>query len=349
MERKPNRYWKNMSDEELFGYVREIFSAKPSPKELAKRDRGCYEEVRKRKLLEKACIYKYRNWARISDEELIEYHKKQYPNKISPSELERLDAPYYQMLKGRGLIKGVCVYKKPSGFYNNMNKKQWLAHGRKKKFDKLSRSELGKVAGRYYQIGNRKGWIPELIPDLKIKHAGFYSDMTRKRWFAFGKENNCDKLNRDELSRKNRGYYLKGKREGWLDDLIPLRLCFRSMPKEKWLAHGKEKGYNKLSRSELHKIARGYEEKGREEGWIPELIPETKCKPIGFYSDMSKEKWLAYGRERGLDKLSRSELDDEEFQYLHIGRLKGWLDDLIPIQNSTKQVLDQMLNRYIRE
>lgn len=161
---KQRKNWKKMSDMELIEYTRGLFPAVPSPNELSNHDRICYREVRKRKLLEKVCAYKHRNWKKMSNKELIKYHKEQYPDKISPSELESADKSYYRLLRKRGLIREVCAYKKLIGFYNNMNKKQWLAYGIKKGFDKLSRSELGDVAGRYYQLGNQNGWIDELIP-----------------------------------------------------------------------------------------------------------------------------------------------------------------------------------------
>jgi hypothetical protein len=114
---------------------------------------------------------------------------------------------------------------------------------------------------------------------------------------------------------------------------------YSHMTKEQWLIYGKENSYNKLTRAELKENV-SYYRKGRQEGWLSELIPTTEYKPNGFFSNMTKEEYLNYGRKKRLDELSRTELLTKESRYYQIGRSKGWLDELIlpnPMQARIKK------------
>ena len=92
--------------------------------------------------------------------------------------------------------------RKPDGFYSNMTKKQWLAYGKNRGHDQLSRSELKEKENRHYIIGLKKKWINKLIPELKKRQNGFFKYMNKKKWIAYGKEKGYDKLSRENYKKK---------------------------------------------------------------------------------------------------------------------------------------------------
>ena len=270
--------------------------------------------------------------------------------------------PMKAILKGRydpkiktwnGFLRyhGFELLSKPWGFYSNMTKEEWLAYGAEKGYGGLIRSKLEKENNGYYLTGLKKGWLKGLIPHTKVRPNGFYSNMTKEEWLAHGNENGYHKLSRTDLSKINGRYYQTGLRAGWLKELIShtkqkARGFFKRMNKEQWLSYGMEMGYDKISRAELGKCAVQYYAKGLKEGWIPELIPQIRQKPNGFWKNMHKEEWLSYGIERGYDRLTRSQLSITNGTYCNLGREKGWLKELIPTSMTASKIsiLEELLS-----
>jgi hypothetical protein len=167
------------------------------------------------------------------------------------------------------------------------------------------------------------------------KPGGFYKDMNKEQWLSYGKERGFDKLSRDSLRINESAYHNKGRKEGWLAELIPKTLrkpsgFYKKMTKEGWLNYGRENALDRLSRKELEQKQGSYYNIGCKQGWIADLIPETKQKQKGFFKYMNKEQWLSYGKERGFDKLSRDSLRIKESAYHNKGRIENWLAELIP-------------------
>ena len=197
---------------------------------------------------------------------------------------------------------------------------------------------LSKIA-RFYKISitTADKWIEKegiYFKKREQKPKRFYKDMSKKQWLAYGMNEGYNSLTRSELNKKENEYYQKGRKEGWLAELIPETKhkpdgFYSDMGKEQWIIYGKENGYDELTRTELSRIHSAYSLKGRKENWIEELIPGTKVKPNGFYSNMTKEQWLAYGIENGFDKLKRTQLARKSCQYLLKGESEGWLEEMI--------------------
>ena len=85
-----HRNWISISDEKLVEYAGNFIKEKgiTSRKELSVEDTGLYDVLRKRKLLDELSLEtKIRDWASISDEELVEHASKFIEkNKIKNSE-----------------------------------------------------------------------------------------------------------------------------------------------------------------------------------------------------------------------------------------------------------------------
>jgi len=95
-------------------------------------------------------------------------------------------------------------------------------------------------------------------------------------------------------------------------------------------------GYN-LSRSKLKELDEGGLIKAIQKNGglykIKELLEiEDKRKPNGFYSKMTKEEWMAYGKEKNYDQLARNKMGKIDRGYYKVGLKRKWINDLIKIQ-----------------
>lgn len=98
-----------MKNEEIIKYYQEHYNGL-TRKELFKKDRSFYEELKKRGLIDIVPRKRRepRNWSSMSNEEVIEYYKKYY-NGLSRGELFKKDPGFYNELRKRRLIDIVHV------------------------------------------------------------------------------------------------------------------------------------------------------------------------------------------------------------------------------------------------
>jgi hypothetical protein len=159
------------------------------------------------------------------------------------------------------------------------------------------------------------------------KPNGFFSKMSEEEWMNYGIRKEYQNLTKRKLQDKEPAFYKKGLKERWLNGLCNGYL-FSNMNEKQWLDYGKERDYDKLNRTKLSEISKGYYTKGCLEGWINNLIPESnQTVPRGFYSRMTEEEWIDYGIKRGYNKLNREDLPRA---YMNKGLENGWINRLIP-------------------
>lgn len=99
--------------------------------------------------------------------------------------------------------------------YSKMTKKEWLAHGQEKGYDKLSnRAQLRKKCPRFYGRGMKKDYMKHLIPISKKDKSRDWEPMSVEKILNYGIKKNYHKLARTELAHKDRDYYnaLRAKR-----------------------------------------------------------------------------------------------------------------------------------------
>jgi sulfur transfer protein SufE len=369
---KPRGFFKNMNLEQWLHYGRNNGFDKLGRKELKYDYRAYYRKGTEEKwiaeLIPKTKI-KHNFYSSMTKEQWFAYGMNKRFNALSRTELQNEDYTYY--LKGLNegwtaeLIPETKCKPKKSGkegcigelisetkrryrFYIDMTKEQWLAYGRENGFNKLNRTKLQQKASKYYKKGIKEGWISELVPETARKPNGFYSHMTKEQWMKFGQDNSLNLLSITELEKKCARYYTKGLETGWVWELIPNRKVkpngfFSNMTKEQWIAYGKKNNLDKLGRGQLGKKHVRFYAKGRLEGWVSEFIPETEHKPNGFFSNMTKEQWIAYGRENGFDRLNSRELSKKTNRFYKKGCTEGWINNLIAKSNSLEQTVDMYI------
>jgi hypothetical protein len=107
-----DRNWASMSDGELVGFARKFVGEREitGRKDLGKADRGLHAVLRRRKLIDAVGLAeKLRNWASMSDGELVGFAKTFVDEKkiTGRSELAKADSRLYYTLKKRKLIDAV--------------------------------------------------------------------------------------------------------------------------------------------------------------------------------------------------------------------------------------------------
>lgn len=113
--------------------------------------------------------------------------------------------------------------KKPIGYWT---KKNILTESRKvvneygylpddHRLREIGKSDLARAISKNYGFSK----IREILGLKGRKFPGFFSNMTKEQWLAYGKESSLDKLSRSELQKEKVRYYKKGLKEGWLNDL----------------------------------------------------------------------------------------------------------------------------------
>ena len=162
--------------------------------------------------------------------------------------------------------------KKPKGFYSSMKMDDWFSYGVLWGYNNMEPGEIREADKTYYLKGIKEKWIGK-----RKKPSGFFKNMSMDEWLKYGLSKGYDKTIRDNVSSKESAYYQKGMDSGWMDRLIPKPIrkengFYSSMNKDKWLAYGFEKKYNKMIRSELASENSGFYRVGLNNKWLCGLI-----------------------------------------------------------------------------
>ncbi|MBU0533069.1 hypothetical protein KKB44_06270 [Candidatus Micrarchaeota archaeon] len=113
-KRQKHRNWNSMSDEELVAYGKEFMRKRgiTGRHELEKADSGLYRVLMIREIMNQLEFEgKHRDWASMSDEEIVEYAKKfMEEREISRrGKLQKADRGLYEILRKKRLLEDVFV------------------------------------------------------------------------------------------------------------------------------------------------------------------------------------------------------------------------------------------------
>jgi len=108
---------------------------------------------------------------------------------------------------------------KPRKPYFKMNREEWLKHGRKNKYDKLSRTELKKKCDNFYKAGMKEGHMKYLIPNCKTRSSK-WAAMDEKELLMYGVKEKYHKMERTQLAHKDPSYYEALRRRRLIGRLI---------------------------------------------------------------------------------------------------------------------------------
>jgi len=227
-ERRPKGFFTKMKDDELIEYAKDVIMEKKigGRKELRNADHGLDKALRIRSLLGKAGFERkrreYRNWASMSDEDIVEYAKKFILEKsISGREdLNKADNGLHHALRQRKLLGKVGLDMKRRDFASM--KDETLVEYTKELMKKKGisgRNELENVDHGLYQALRKRSLLCKIA--LKNKNGG------HRDWKSIGdnklveyaiefmKEKGIE--GRNELEKMNEGLYRVLWRRGLLE------------------------------------------------------------------------------------------------------------------------------------
>jgi hypothetical protein len=360
--RKPHGFYSSMSKEEWMKYGQDNNLKSLSRGELEKKYQRYYTKGLKMGwitgLIPDTKVKPNGFYSNMGKEQWIAYWINNGFDKLGLKELRKNHGRYYQRGAKEGWIHEVSpTMKKPNGFYNNMTKEEWMKYRQENGLDKLSRSELSKTNGAYYKKGREEGWLNDFVPNTR-KENGYWSmntilDESRAIVKEKGYLPSYDELN--DMGRADIGVAI-AKNGGMFKLREMLGLNQSRKPENYWNLDNilkecreivDEKGYLP-AQTELKithpKLISAISKKGGGLTKIRKMLNlPLNRKPNKFYKNMTQEQWLAFGKENGLDKLSRTNLMDAYRGYYQKGNDEGWLDSLIPKSNS----LESQIQAYI--
>jgi hypothetical protein len=104
---------------------------------------------------------------------------------------------------------------------------------------------------------------------------------------------------------------------------------YSKMNEEKWLLYGLERKFDTLSAHQVSLKEPGYYKIGLKNKWIYDLFPgNIDRKGKGFYSGMTKEKFLEFAEEHNVKQYTKTELSKIHRGFYARGLQQGWLDEL---------------------
>jgi len=155
-------------------------------------------------------------------DEVIRMYKKEKKTIIEIGKLfNKTPNTVYKQLKKAGIK---TIFRNYKGYWD-AEKVISKSKNIMEKYGELPSSyKLEKLGEGKYVSALRKycGGMTNLRKTLRIDPLyKFYNQMTKEEYLDYGRKNNLDKLSRAELHKKMRGYYQKGIKKYWLDELIP--------------------------------------------------------------------------------------------------------------------------------
>ncbi|MAH51615.1 hypothetical protein CMI37_37710, partial [Candidatus Pacearchaeota archaeon] len=236
MERTPNGFYKDRTDDQLVDYTKQHFNGR-NPKYLQKNAYGLYHQLRIRNLFpvleEEGVIIRYRrNFARESDEGLIEQVKEKYSGK-SPKEVQNNDNGLYQVLVERDLIGDLVesdVLVRRQRNFRSMNDEQLSSHI-KDNYKGKSPTELKNEDDSLYQVLVRRDLIKKLVENriLKRKIRNF-NQVSNEELLEYVRDN-YEGRNIVEFREVDGSLYGVLKRKGLIDKLVNMKVLKRKKRK----------------------------------------------------------------------------------------------------------------------
>src|SRR2546428_188766 len=137
------RNWKAMTDNQMLEYAKDHKYEKLGRRELQEFDGGFYNALIKRNLLDRLLISKRRSWTSMTDEEILEYGKKNGYTGLRYKELREKDPSYATILYERKLSQKIL--KQTVRNFSKMSDQEILNYAEKLGYKGLDVSQLRKV------------------------------------------------------------------------------------------------------------------------------------------------------------------------------------------------------------
>jgi|GEM_PF-6434728 len=308
--------WGKLSNEELVIYAKENFS-NLTREQLKKSCKGLANALYERNLMDKVATTKGQRWKKMSDEEMVNHFRENYPEVKSRSELRQLNKKLYEKLLERGLLKdllGDPVHRSPRDL-NGMTNDELI--DLTKQYGEVSRTGLQFEDPMLYRVILGRGLIEE-VTVKKSKPRGEYGDwksMTDDELISYTINSFPNLKNRQQLRKFDLGLANTiNRRELWE------KLGFKKVEKVYWhkmsddelLEHFKNE-YEGLSRRELEVTDRRVYQALRKRNLIEKAIPETKNKqfPRYFFKKMTDAELVDYYKQNYSHVKTRTQLAKE--------------------------------------
>lgn len=321
-KRRPGGNWAGMSDEELVLYAKRFLRENEitGRNELAKAHRGLYNVLRRRHVLDEVGCHRKlkpkRNWASMSDDEVIEYAKRFMEDvgiqKIR--EMQRVDPSLYNVLWRRKLVDAVG-FKDRKKNWSGMSEKEVIGHTEKliAEHGITSRTELENIESGLYQHLLARGLIDSVGLEIKQRNWAAMSDeeiidYTKNFMDEQGIRSQTD------LKKVDGGLLFVLRKRGLLGAVgFENQLVWASMSDEELIEHAKKFMKRKAvgKRGELQKL---------EPGMYCALSRRNLLVPAGLGKRRRRERWSKMSDEEIVD-FAKKYLEEKEI------RSRGELQD----------------------
>ncbi len=158
-----------------------------------------------------------------------------------------------------------------------------------------------------------------------------------KKWEQYGVNNGFDKKSPTEINdskkKKDRVWFKKGQRAGWISDFDFKRKRIEGQWKDAqtWISDGNARGYDSKGPKELadskDKYERSWYNKGQRKDWVKDFNFNRQCVPVTW---QTQESWKQYGVDRGYEDrvchTLRKSKDFQERSWLTKGEREKWID-----------------------
>jgi len=250
-----------------------------SRSEVKKVDSGFYTKVRKEGFVDE--VLPERKLKDFTGWKLQDY--KDYMNdnyaEMSRSEVQEADKSFYGKIRREGFADEVLPESKRRSF------KGWTVEDFQKfcndNYSGMSKSEVEKADGGFYNIIRKEGFIDEVLPESKRRD---FTGWELKDYVDFY-ESNYAGMSRSEVNKADGGFYNKIRKEGFIDEVLPKnkKRSFKGWELQDFKDY-MNNNYSGMSRKEVQKADSGFYEKVRKEGFIDEVFPKSK---FGYYRDIN--------------------------------------------------------------
>ncbi len=210
----------------------------------------------------------------------VDYGNENSYSERNPVSLMRSEKKDERAWYSRGQHKGWLKYFTLSLLESNWpDAVTWKTYGIEQGYDKRNPNSLEKSKDgeerSWYRKGKYEGWAVDFSFSV-LKELAPWKNY--KEWKQWGMKNKYNKINssnlRESEDKKERTWYRKGRREGWLSDFSFQRLRDMKSPwqtYEEWEEYGLNNGYGERSPMDLRnkrKNERSWYSKGGKNGWL---------------------------------------------------------------------------------
>ncbi|MBT4805484.1 hypothetical protein HON71_04900 [Candidatus Woesearchaeota archaeon] len=240
---------------------------------------------------------------------------------MSRSEVQRADPGFYQIVRNKGFTDEVLPKSKLRDF-TGWELQDYKDHTNDN-YAGMSRSEIRYIDRIFYGKIRREGFIDEVLPESKKMN---YTDWRLQDYKDYV-NNNYAGMSRTEIEKANSGLYKKIGREGFTDEVLPKSKLrdFTGWGLQDYKDYMND-NYAGMSRTEIADIDRIFYGKIRREGFIDEVLPESKKRnftgwELQDYKDHMNDNYAG---------MSRSEIGKADPGFYRKVRKKGFTDEVLP-------------------